>query len=471
MEISSNRVLAIQIVYQQSLSVPICRHAEALDQIVTQLNVPKRVWKNQPGYASSLSTLYNKAMTDEREFDVVIAGGGMVGVSLARLLSDLGSSPRPRKIALIDRIAFDPDKAPLFARPQRYDPRVSALTLASKALFSKLGIWRHISEMRQCPYEEMRVWDAEGTGSVRFQANAVHQPDLGSIVENSVISSALYKGLTEQNNLTYLAPFNLAAVQRDEYGNPQIVSEDGSSICAKLLVAADGANSKIRQLASFATREWDYGHDAIVTTVQTEKAHQATAWQRFMPTGPLAFLPLGGDEEQRHCSIVWSVLTSEAERLMCLPEAQFNEALERAFESKLGRIECSDERFRVPLRQRHATEYFRDGIVLVGDAAHTIHPLAGQGVNLGFLDVIVLSEELHAGLKAGRRVNDKRILERYQCRRKPHNLQMMWAMEGFKHLFAGRTPATVWLRNFGLTQVDGFGPLKNLIARHALGME
>lgn len=165
------------------------------------------------------------------------------------------------------------------------------------------------------------------------------------------------------------------------------------------------------------------------------------------------------------------MVTNEAERLMGLSEAQFNDALTHAFESKLGAVRSSDKRFRVPLRQRHATEYFRDGIVLVGDAAHSIHPLAGQGVNLGFLDVIALSEELHAGLNAGRQVSDSRILERYQRRRKPHNLRMMWVMEGFKHLFAGRTPATVWLRNFGLTQVDGAGPLKNLIVRHAMGME
>ena len=125
----------------------------------------------------------------------------------------------------------------------------------------------------------------------------------------------------------------------------------------------------------------------------------------------------------------------------------------------------------MPLRQRHATEYFRGGIVLVGDAAHTIHPLAGQGVNLGLLDVIALSEELHAGLDAGRKENDRRVLERYQRRRKPHNLRMMWVMEGFKHLFASRAPATVWLRNFGLTRVDNAGPLKNLIVRHAMGTE
>ncbi len=410
-------------------------------------------------------------MSQEREFDIVIAGGGMVGTSLARLLADIGMGSKPCRIALLDRVAFEPDKTLFHVRPGRYDPRVSALTQASKALFSELKIWRYIADMRQCPYGEMHVWDAEGTGSIQFRAHEVHQSDLGSIVENSVISSALYQGLKEQSNLTYFAPFNLTSVKRDESGTLLIGSEDGSAVRAKLLVAADGANSRIRQLAGFATREWDYGHDAIITTVQTEKPHRAIAWQRFIHTGPLAFLPLAGDKEQRHCSIVWSVVTSEAERLMGLSGAQFNDALTHAFESKLGAVRCSDKRFRVPLRQRHATEYFRDGIVLVGDAAHTIHPLAGQGVNLGFLDVIALSEELHTGLNAGREVSDLRILGRYQRRRKPHNLRMMWVMEGFKHLFAGRTPATVWLRNFGLTQIDGAGPLKNLLVRHAMGME
>ena len=414
---------------------------------------------------------YNDAMSQEREFDIVIAGGGMVGTSLARLLADIGTGSKPCRIALLDRVAFEPDKTLFHVQPGRYDPRVSALTQASKALFSELKIWRYIADMRQCPYGEMHVWDAEGTGSIQFRAHEVHQSDLGSIVENSVISSALYQGLKEQSNLTYFAPFNLTSVKRDESGTLLIGSEDGSAVRAKLLVAADGANSRIRQLAGFATREWDYGHDAIITTVQTEKPHRAIAWQRFIHTGPLAFLPLAGDKEQRHCSIVWSVVTSEAERLMGLSGAQFNDALTRAFESKLGAVRCSDKRFRVPLRQRHATEYFRDGIVLVGDAAHTIHPLAGQGVNLGFLDVIALSEELHIGLNAGREVSDLRILGRYQRRRKPHNLRMMWVMEGFKHLFAGRTPATVWLRNFGLTQIDGAGPLKNLLVRHAMGME
>ena len=182
------------------------------------------------------------AMNQQREFDIVIAGGGMVGISLARLLADRGTGGRPCRIALLDRVAFEPDKTPFHAQPERYDPRVSALTQASKALFSELGIWRRIADMRQCPYDKMQVWDAEGTGSIQFRAHEVHQSDLGSIVENSVISSALHQGLSEQGNLTYFAPFNLTSVKRDESGTLLIGSEDGSAVRAKLLVAADGAN-------------------------------------------------------------------------------------------------------------------------------------------------------------------------------------------------------------------------------------
>ena len=332
-------------------------------------------------------------MNQELEFDIVIAGGGMVGISLARLLADLGTGGRPCRIALLDRVAFEPDKTPFHAQPERYDPRVSALTQASKALFSELRSGAILPTCGNAPMTKCRF--GMPRGPVRFSFGLMN-PSIRPRFYSREFGhlSALHQGLSEQSNLTYFAPFNLTSVKRDESDTLLIGSEDGSAVRAKLLVAADGANSRIRQLAGFATREWDYGHDAIVTTVQTEKPHRATAWQRFIHTGPLAFLPLAGDGEQRHCSIVWSVVTNEAERLMGLSEAQFNEALTHAFESKLGAVRSSDKRFRVPLRQRHATEYFRDGIVLVGDAAHSIHPLAGQGVNLGFLDVIALSEEL-----------------------------------------------------------------------------
>ena len=187
---------------------------------------------------------------------------------------------------------------------------------------------------------------------------------------------------------------------------------DGRELRAPLVIAADGANSAVRRLAGCATREWDYLHHAIVTSVRCAKPHQATAWQRFTDDGPLAFLPLAGPEGEHWCSIVWSVTPTEAERLMALDDAGFRRALGFAFEHRLGEVLCADPRLCIPLRQRHAKRYVEDGLALIGDAAHSIHPLAGQGVNLGFLDVAVLAEVLLHAMQRGERLSDVKVLSR-----------------------------------------------------------
>jgi len=240
------------------------------------------------------------------------------------------------------------------------------------------------------------------------------------------------------------------------------------------VVAADGGNSPIRKLANIDTKEWDYDHTAVVTTVKTELPHGARALQRFMSTGPLAFLPLSprqDSSDQQYCSIVWSCLPELAESLMQLSDTDFNESLEQAIESKLGKIESSAKRFAVPLRQRHGKKYSQSNVVLVGDAAHTIHPLAGQGVNLGLLDVAALAEELSQGLASGRAVFDPVVLGRYERKRRGHNIATMWAMEGFKRLFAEQALPVRWLRNVGLRGVNNLPLLKNQIARKAMGLD
>ena len=219
------------------------------------------------------------------------------------------------------------------------------------------------------------------------------------------------------------------------------------------------------------TREWDYRQQAIVCTVKTQHSHRATAWQSFLSSGPLAFLPLrsaAGDDH--HCSIVWSADTARAEQLMALDDQAFAEALERGLESRLGKIEFVDKRHAFPLRQRHARDYTQPGLALVGDAAHSIHPLAGQGVNLGLLDAAVLAEEI---LRAGERqvdLYDPSLLQRYQRRRAANNLGMMALMEGFKRLFGETALPVRWLRNVGMSMVDSAGPAKNLIAEQAMGL-
>ncbi len=400
----------------------------------------------------------------------------MVGATLACLLEKL-----PLRIALLDRTPFNKDEIPFnlqqSTQQARFDPRVSAITRASRELFTELGIWQQIANKRCCGYQDMLVWDADGTGSVHFSAADINQDELGTIVENSIITGALQQRLAAIKNLQLIIPFAIASLDEIEVDGEQrvqLVSDDGDRVSAKLLIAADGANSKIRQLANFTTREWDYNHQALVTTVRTEKPHHNTALQRFMETGPLAFLPLAVDasgENQQYCSIVWSMVPEKAEQIMALSDDDFNLQISAAIEHKLGAVQWSDRRMAFPLRQRHAKDYVRDNIVLVGDAAHTIHPLAGQGVNLGLLDVKVLAQELSRGFEAGRSLTDAAVLKRYQRKRIGHNLGMMWLMEGFKHLFAEQALPVRWLRNLGMSGVDNLSVVKNQLARRAMGLD
>lgn len=409
---------------------------------------------------------------DSTDFDVVIVGGGMVGATMACLLQRL-----PVSVALIDRQQFDAEQIPCKQKQPQFDPRVSALTAGSKKLFTELRIWQEVEDRRCCAYMEMAVWDADGTGSIQFSAAEIKQPELGTIVENSIISAALYSAISEIENLQLLAPYTieeLRVVETEDQQLVQLLTADGVEFTTRLLVAADGANSRIRELADFKTREWDYHHQALVTTVKTELPHGNTALQRFIDTGPLAFLPLSmaaGSSDQHFCSIVWSAVPERAEQLLTMSDDRFKIELAANIEHRLGAIEWVDKRVAFPLRQRHAIDYVKDNIVLIGDAAHTIHPLAGQGVNLGLLDAVALAEELGRGLYAGRALTDPTVLSRYQRKRIGHNLGMMWLMEGFKHLFAEQALPVRWLRNAGMSGIDNMSVIKNKLARRAMGVD
>lgn len=254
--------------------------------------------------------------------------------------------------------------------------------------------------------------------------------------------------------------------------------EDGRHLSAQLIVAADGGNSEVRRLAGFETRKWSYHQQAIVATVRTTLPHSHIARQRFLPHGPLAFLPLSdnghtvatGDDCSCYSSIVWSADTDKAKELMSLDDQAFSRQLTRAFEAQMGSIEAVSKRYSFPLRQSHAVDYVKPGIVLIGDAAHVIHPLAGQGVNLGLQDVRVLSEELLRAYESSADLGGELSLRRYQRRRKADNLAMMAAMEGFKRLFGSRSLPLIWLRNAGMRQLNKLEPVKHHIVRQAMGL-
>ncbi|MBX9913470.1 MAG: 2-octaprenyl-3-methyl-6-methoxy-1,4-benzoquinol hydroxylase [Pseudomonadaceae bacterium] len=395
--------------------------------------------------------------------DVIIVGAGMVGSALALALRHSGL-----QIMLLDG---GPLSVKPFDQSGAFEPRVSALSAASQRILERLQVWPGIVARRSSPYGEMRVWDGSGTGQVHFSAASVHAEVLGHIVENRVVQDALLDALYDVD-LGILPNARLEQLRRS--GDDWLLTlTDGRQLRAPLLIAADGANSAVRRLAGCATREWDYLHHAIVTSVRCAKPHQQTAWQRFTDDGPLAFLPLAGrgaDDAEHWCSIVWSVTPSEAERLMALDDTAFRYALGKAFEWRLGEVLEADPRHSIPLRQRHAKRYVEPGLALIGDAAHTIHPLAGQGVNLGFLDAAVLAEVLMHALERGESLADIRVLSRYERRRMPHNLAMMAAMEGFERLFQADPLPLRWLRNSGLNLVDGLNEGKALLVRQALGL-
>lgn len=399
--------------------------------------------------------------------DILVVGGGMTGSAMA-----LGLARQGWSVALVEGAPVGgaiADFSPATAVAD-FEPRVSAISVASQRLLENLGVWETITARRHCAYQRMAVWDGEGTGRIEFDAAELHAPALGTIVENRSIVRALMLAV-QDSGMTLFDGAKVSGWQEQD-GQRGVQLDDGRQLSADLVIAADGGNSRMRQWVGLPTREWDYEQQAIVCTVRTAQPHQHTAWQSFSLTGPLAFLPLLNETGDEHfCSIVWSQDTGEARRLMALEDDGFIRELEQAIERQLGPVEAISKRFSFPLRQRHAKDYVRPGFALIGDAAHTIHPLAGQGANLGYGDVRVLLDELGKARRAGLRPDDELMLARYQRRRKGENLAMMAAMEGFKQLFARDELPLRWLRNSGMRWLNGLAPIKNRIAAEAMGLQ
>jgi 2-octaprenylphenol hydroxylase len=384
--------------------------------------------------------------------DIAIIGAGMVGTTLAVALHRAGFD-----VALVE--ASPP---PPFNPASDYDLRVSALSMASQRLLQRLGIWPAIAGGRLSPYREMHVWDSTGHGILHFDAAELGLPELGHIVENNLIQHAAWQALA---TVSVYCPARLAGLEMRADGY-HLMLTDQDAIDARLLVGADGAESRVRELAGIATTGWPYEQRGIVCNIATEKPHRHTAWQRFLPTGPLAFLPLADGR----CSIVWSADLAESEALMQLDDTAFKHRLHEASGEELGAIVSASRRAAFPLRMSHAQSYVQARLALVGDAAHVIHPLAGQGVNLGLLDVAALVEVLEEARHENRDIGDLRVLQRYERWRRGDNLVMTAATDGLKRLFGSTHPLLTMVRNHGLGVVNATTPLKNLIIRHAMGI-
>ncbi len=391
------------------------------------------------------------------DYDLIIVGGGMVGSALACALDDADL-----KIALLEGAASER------IRPtEDLDIRVSAINRASQRVFAAVGAWDGMTAWRVSPFRDMRVWDAGGSGQIHFDSASLGEPLLGWIIENRVIQFALLERARQLPGVELLCPAALETAHPQDGSIWRITLNDGREFTTRLLVGADGAQSKVRQLAGIDTGGWEYDQKAVVANVRTAEPHRETAWQRFLPTGPLAFLPL----HDGRCSIVWSTSPERADSLLALDEHDFAHALGEALEWRLGPIIQVGVRGAFPLRLQHARGYVKPGLALIGDAAHVVHPLAGQGVNLGLLDAATLAEVIADAVAEQREIGSLKVLRRYERWRKGDNLVMLGVMDGFKRLFGASLPPVPLLRNIGLKLTDAAGPLKNLIARRAMGLE
>lgn len=392
--------------------------------------------------------------------DIAIVGAGIAGLAAAVALSRIGyqvtvleAAPRPDLPVSAEGI-------------DGWDQRVSALTPATTAFLEQLGVWRRLAAERTGPYTEMHVWDAEGTGRIDFAASEVAAPLLGHIVENRRIVDALLLAAETMPGIDLRWETPLDELTAGPDGAVILHSEVlVEPVVASLLIGADGARSRVRGLADFEVRRWSYQQQAIVATLALAETHQAACWQAFLPTGPLALLPLA---PENLCSMVWSLDDGDCEHWLAAEPATFIAGLNRALGSVGPEVSAVGERRAFPLVQCHAVDYIQPGIALVADAAHSIHPLAGQGINLGLADVQVLAEELERAWKAGLNPGDSAVLRRYQRQRKGENLTMMAAMEAFKRGFGSELPLVRVARNAGLDWVNQMRPLKQWFMRQAL---
>ena len=384
-------------------------------------------------------------------YDIAIVGGGLVGAALACAFGGSGL-----KVAVLERHV---PKAPA---DDTYDLRVSAITPASRALFEALGVWPGIAARPMGRVAAMEVWDR---GAIRFDAADIGEPALAYIIENGAMAAALYARMQHYTNVHSVAPAELVAVEIKD--GAALTLRDGRRISARLLVGADGADSAVRQYAGLALRRFALAQTAIVATVRTERSHDDAAFQHFLPTGPLALLPLA---DAHHVSIVWSADTPRAQALMALDDAAFATELAHAFGDRLGALSIASTRAAFPLALTHAVDYTAPAVALVGDAAHTVHPLAGQGVNLGLLDAAALAEVVLEAHGAGKDIGAHHVLRRYERWRKGDNWTLLAVTGGFKLLFGNDWPLVREARNLGLMATDRVPFAKNLFMRRACGL-
>jgi 2-octaprenyl-3-methyl-6-methoxy-1,4-benzoquinol hydroxylase len=394
-----------------------------------------------------------------KNFDCVIVGGGMVGAASALALAQLGL-----RVALVEQ--FEPEP---YSSEQNLDLRVSAISLASQHLLEQLGAWFQVTQWRACPYKRLGVWE-KSYAYTEFNADDIEQKHLGHIVENRVLQLALWQEIETQTNIDLFCPHQLVNLSQDSSQASLTLKNTTSSketdITAKLVIAADGANSQVRQMADIGLTAWDYQQSAMLINVKTKMPQQDITWQKFFPTGPVAFLPLTREplnqyssvkdstaEQGGYGSLVWYHQRDEIKRLSALSNQQLQQEVINFFPKRLGAIEVL-AKGAFPLTRRHANSYQNKRILLLGDAAHTINPMAGQGVNLGFKDVKALQTVIACAISNGECWHNVEVLSRYETMRRKDNLLMMSTMDALYHSFSHPSSIVKTVRNMSLLAIN-----------------
>jgi 2-octaprenyl-3-methyl-6-methoxy-1,4-benzoquinol hydroxylase len=417
-----------------------------------------------------------------KNFDCVVIGGGMVGATSALVLAQLGL-----RVALVEKI--EPEA---YLPNQGLDLRVSAISLASEYLLEQLGVWSQVIKWRACPYKRLGVWE-QTYAYTEFNADAIEQNHLGHIVENRLLQLALWQKIKTHPNVVLFCPHHLINLSQDE---SQVILRLKSStslteavietdITTKLVIAADGANSQVRKMVGIGITAWDYQQSAMLINVKTAKPQQDITWQKFFPTGPVAFLPLVKKplnnsistrknlptectvEEEGYASLVWYHQRDEIKRLSALSNQQLQQEIMTAFPKRLGKIAVIDKGA-FPLTRRHANSYQNKRVLLLGDAAHTINPMAGQGVNLGFKDVNAIQTVIASAISNGECWHDTNVLSRYETMRRKDNLLMMSAMDALHHSFSHPSLIAKTLRNMSLFAINKVPFISTTIKNKAL---